>query len=232
MVQNDIIFTFPRDVHTINIIGKETLEYVVIKLNPDILFDTPKEAFMFKHLRQLVAPIPAELQQIHVLEGFNHQQIQAVHDLFINRPYQFEWAVKSHLFNFFYAYSNSLQQKGYSINGISTGKDDFSSITPAFEYIHDHFSTQITALDAAEHCHLSYSYFSRQFKKITGISFTQYLNFIRITEAEKLLLDHTATVTDIGFKVGFTDTSYFIRQFKNYKKITPKKFLQLVKDDF
>jgi len=232
MVENDIIFTFPRDVHTINTIANDPLEYVVIKLNPDLLFDSPKEAFMFKHFRQLVAPVPPKFQQIKALEGFDHKHLQVIHDLFINRPHLFEWKAKAYLFSFFYAYSNDLASRGYSINGVALGKDDLSSITPAFEYIHDNYSHPLTALDAAQHCHLSYSYFSRQFKKITGISFTQYLNFIRITEAERLLLDQSASVTDIGFKVGFTDTSYFIRQFKNYKKITPKQFLKLVKDDF
>lgn len=231
-VQGDIIFTFPKDVHTINIVGNEPLEYVVIKLDPDILFDMPKDAFIFKHFRQLVAPVPPKLQQIRDLDGFEHDNLRKVHDLFINRPLNFEWQAKAYLFSFFYAYSDLLKKHDCRINGDTMNNDDFSGISPAFEYIHDHYTEPIAASDTAAHCHLSYSYFSRQFKKITGISFTQYLNFIRITEAEKLLLDGQYSVTDIGFMVGFADTSYFIRQFKSFKKITPKKFLQLIKDDF
>ncbi len=230
--QGDIIFTFPRDVHTINTISGRPFEYIVIKLDPEFLFDMPKDAFMFKHFRQLVAPVPADLQLIHNLEGFNHDCLRQIHDLFVNRPYMFEWQAKSLIFSFFFTFSHYLRQQGYSINGDTMSTEDFSSITPAFEYIHNNFTNPITAADTASHCHLSYSYFSRQFKKITGITFTQYLNFIRITEAEKLLLGRKDSVTDISYKVGFTDTSYFIKQFKAHKKMTPKKFLQLVREDF
>lgn len=227
--KGDILFAFPRDVHMLNTVDNEPLEYVVIKLDPDILFDTYKDAFMFKHFRQLLAPVPPQMQLIHQLASYDHHNLKTVHDLFMNRPKSFDWSVKGLLYQFFYAYSNHLEAKGYAINGTLEGDEDISSITPAFQFIHQHFSEPITANDTAQHCHLSYTYFSRQFKKLTGISFTKYLNFIRITEAEKMLLDRHATVTDIGYKVGFTDTSYFIRQFKAFKKMTPKKFLQLVK---
>ncbi len=134
--------------------------------------------------------------------------------------------------SFFYEYANKLNDLGYPLFNEHIINEDLSNITPAFEYINEHYSDDITAKSVAEHCHLSYSYFSRQFKKITGIAFTQYLNFLRITEAEKMLLDQHISITDIGFAVGFTDTSYFIKQFKRFKKMTPKKFVQLIRDGF
>lgn len=230
--KNNILFAFPRDVHTINTIHNDPLRYVVIKLDPNLLFDTQKDAFMFKHYRQLLSPIPPELQLLEDLPGFDHEVLFEFHELFYHKPANFEWQAKSLIFNFFYAYNRYLTDQGYAINGHSDTHEDISSITPAFTYIHENFAQPITAANAAEYCHLSYSYFSRQFKKITGIPFTQYLNFIRVTEAERLLLEGKTTITDVGYKVGFSDTSYFIRQFKSFKKITPKKFLQLVKRNF
>ncbi len=232
--KGDILFIFPRDVHAITTYHNYDLEYIVIKLDPDMLFDSPKESFIFKNFRQLIAPIPAEYRHIDVKANFSFDRchFQDVHDLFLNKPYRFEWLAKSHLLNFFYQYSTMLNKEGYPLLTELASGDDLTNIIPAFNYIHEHYHEPITASSVAEHCHLSYSYFSRQFKKITGITFTHYLNFMRITEAEKLLLDRQDSVTSIGFTVGFTDTSYFIKQFKKFKKMTPKKFVQLVRDDF
>lgn len=234
MEKGDVIFSFPRDVHAINNIEGIDFEYVVIKLDPDMLFDSPKEAFAFKHFSQLISPIEPDMK--HLRPGdFPDYDFNRLYDtliLFTNKPPRFEWLAKAHILSFFYAYNNFLEKRGRRILGSLSYNDDLSNILPAFDYIHEHYHQQITAASVADHCHLSYSYFSRQFKKITGITFTKYLNFMRITEAEKLLLDRQASVTSIGFKVGFTDTSYFIKQFKIFKKMTPKKFMQLVREDF
>lgn len=232
--KGDILFVFPRDVHTFNTVAGNDFEYIVIKLDPDMMFDSPKEAFAFKHFGQLITPIPPEYKIIKAEErmSFNKSTLKQVHELFYHKPYRFEWLAKSILMGFFYEYAHRLNVAGYPMVSDEVVNDDLSNIIPAFDYINEHYSENISAKSVAEHCHLSYSYFSRQFKKITGIAFTQYLNFLRITEAEKLLLDRSSSITDIGFQVGFTDTSYFIKQFKKFKKMTPKKFVQLIRDNF
>lgn len=232
--KDSILFVFPRDVHTFNTVEGHEFEYVVIKLDPDMMFDAQKEAFAFKHFSQLIVPVPPDLKLISTDEpmSFNKRLLLQVHELFHYKPYRFEWLAKSHLMAFFYEYANKLNTAGYPLVNETGINDDLSNIMPAFDFVNDHYSEAISAKTVADHCHLSYSYFSRQFKKITGIAFTQYLNILRITEAEKLLLDRSSSITDIGFTVGFTDTSYFIKQFKKYKKITPKKFVQLIRDNF
>lgn len=55
-------------------------------------------------------------------------------------------------------------------------------------------------------------------------TFVDYLNYIRITEAKKLLLTTKMNVTEVALNVGYSNTSYFIRQFKRYNKLSPKQF--------
>jgi AraC-like DNA-binding protein len=57
-----------------------------------------------------------------------------------------------------------------------------------------------------------------------GKTFTNYLNYIRITEAEKLLLTTDKSMTEIALEVGFSSSSYFIQQFRQYKDISPFQF--------
>lgn len=73
-------------------------------------------------------------------------------------------------------------------------------------------------------CHMSYSYFSRMFKKVVHRSFREYLNYIRISKSELLLATTDLSITDIAMQTGFSTSSYFIQQFKLYKKISPKQF--------
>ena len=86
-------------------------------------------------------------------------------------------------------------------------------------------STEKLSLDAVSKKHgLGKSTFCRFFKKSMGVGFTDYLNKVRIKNAEFLLLNSGKTVTEIAFAVGFNDTSYFIKIFQKYNRMTPSEY--------
>lgn len=98
------------------------------------------------------------------------------------------------------------------------------------DYITEHFREPLSVRKAAKACNMSYSYFSRQFKNVFGKSFVEFLNFIRVMEAEKILLSTNRTITDIALEVGFTNTSYFIRHFQLIRGMSPKKYKNMLMD--
>ena len=72
---------------------------------------------------------------------------------------------------------------------------------------------------------VSCSYFSRWFKKVTGKTFKQYVNYVRINRAIQLLLNSDYNITEVAMMTGFATTSYFIKQFKGMEGgLSPKKF--------
>ena len=73
-------------------------------------------------------------------------------------------------------------------------------------------------------CNMSYRYFSRIFKRVMNKSFNDYLNFVRITEAEKLLTATDMNITEIAYATGFSSSSYFIKIFSKYKNVSPSRF--------
>lgn len=81
-----------------------------------------------------------------------------------------------------------------------------------------------SAREAAEACGLSYNYFCHNFKLAYGLSYTAYLESLRLHEAERLLLTTDKGITDIALAVGFGTTSYFIERFKKKYGIPPKAF--------
>ena len=91
-------------------------------------------------------------------------------------------------------------------------------------YISEHFNTQMTLDEVANHVHLHPSYFSTLFKHSTGSSFKEYLNMVRIEESKRLLSNTDFPIIDIAVAVGFDDQSYFSKVFKKYTGMTPKQF--------
>jgi AraC-like DNA-binding protein len=61
-----------------------------------------------------------------------------------------------------------------------------------------------------------------------GLTFTSYLNKLRVTEAARLLTEHAdAAVSEIAFAVGYANVSYFNKLFKEEYGCTPKAFRAL-----
>lgn len=91
-------------------------------------------------------------------------------------------------------------------------------------YINCHYADDITANDCAKQVFMSYSYFSRCFKKVMGMSFKDYLNHTRINHAESALMSTDKTISEISLDCGFNNVSYFISIYKKMKGITPSAF--------
>lgn len=97
-------------------------------------------------------------------------------------------------------------------------------IKKAMLYISEKFNTPLSLEEVATHVHLHPSYFSTIFKNVTGSSFKEYLNKIRIEESKLLLLNTDFSIIDIAIAVGFEDQSYFSKVFKKFTGTTPKQF--------
>ena len=102
-------------------------------------------------------------------------------------------------------------------------------IYDAVMYINRHYAEEITAESCSNHVFLSYSYFSRNFKQITGRTFRDYLMMTRINHAEKALVSSEKPITEIASDCGFNSVSYFIAMYKKLKGITPSTFRNIMK---
>ena len=97
------------------------------------------------------------------------------------------------------------------------------SIVKALEYIHAHFNENISLSDVADQLYLSPEYFSRLFKEVTGGNFSIYLINYRLNEAKNLLINTDLRITDISFRIGYNNHSYFSRLYKKYMGMTPEE---------
>ncbi len=88
-------------------------------------------------------------------------------------------------------------------------------------YINNHFQENITLDFLAESYFVSPYYLSRTFKKFTGLSFVEYLNSVRIKEAQRLLYKTEMSISEIGEAVGFNSNTHFGRVFKKIAGTSP-----------
>lgn len=98
------------------------------------------------------------------------------------------------------------------------------AIQDAAKYIYRHFREPLTLELISERAHLSPAYFSRRFKKLTGFGYKEYLNYVRLKEASRLLLETDLPIMDIAQLSGFSDGNYFGDLFKKEKGISPRMY--------
>ena len=81
-----------------------------------------------------------------------------------------------------------------------------------------------TVEEMAKKAHMSRSTLFRIFRKATGFTPLDYLLRARIHEAMRLLRESDASVTEIAFACGFSDSNYFSRQFRKYTGQPPTAY--------
>ena len=96
------------------------------------------------------------------------------------------------------------------------------------EYIEEHLAEHISLDALAGLVNLSRYYFCRAFKQSLGVPPHRYHNSRRIERARALLAKRELSVTEIGFQVGFCDTSSFSAAFRKITGQTPTGYLRNV----
>lgn len=101
------------------------------------------------------------------------------------------------------------------------------AIKKAIAYIDAHYQEDLSLKAVAEQVYLSPSYFSHMFKKITGESFSDYLNQVRISQAKQLLAADLYKMYQVAEMVGYKDYKYFSSVFKKITGISPTDYPKL-----
>ncbi|HTX92574.1 MAG TPA: substrate-binding domain-containing protein [Anaerolineales bacterium] len=91
----------------------------------------------------------------------------------------------------------------------------------AMAYIHEHYREPIGREDIADYVGVSEGYLSRSFNLETGLSLIHYLTRYRVQQAKQLLSTTDKAITEIAMEVGFSDSNYFSRVFRQEAGLSP-----------
>ena len=98
------------------------------------------------------------------------------------------------------------------------------SVIKAKTYINEHYREKIYLSALADHVHLNHQYLSVLFKKETGISISDYIAEVRMEHARFLLRNTTDSIQTISEAVGYPDSQYFSRRFRQTMEISPQAY--------
>lgn len=107
------------------------------------------------------------------------------------------------------------------------GKDDdtaLDQINAVVDRITGNVAKHLSASEVAAELGMSESRFSRFFRRITGNTFTDFVNRVRVNRACQLLMETDRLVTHICYEVGFNNVANFNRRFLEIKGMTPSEF--------
>lgn len=103
-------------------------------------------------------------------------------------------------------------------------KENETRINLVFNYIKQNAASTILLEQAAASVHLTSGAFCKFFKRMTGKTFSDYVNEIRIGNACNLITQTDKTIAQIAIESGFENQTYFNRVFLKKKNCTPKQF--------
>lgn len=106
----------------------------------------------------------------------------------------------------------------------------YNKVTEIIHYINEHYDDDSISLESiSDTFYISPYYLSRIFKNVTGFTYTEYLNHVRIQKAQRMLKESNLKVIDIAGKVGFNSLTHFGRVFKNNTRYTPSAYRKIHK---
>lgn len=98
-----------------------------------------------------------------------------------------------------------------------------NSVKGVINYIHENFKEKIKIEEILEESGFSRAYFSREFKKITGNSIVDYINFVRCSRTEELISTGDYIISEAAEMCGFSSMSYFSKTYKKFMGRLPSE---------
>lgn len=98
------------------------------------------------------------------------------------------------------------------------------SVIGAMEYLDNHPDEPLDIAALAEKCCMSYSTFLRAFKRLSGVTPSEYVAALRTQRAKALLSGGGESVLEIAMSLGYYDSAHFIKEFEKRTGYTPSEY--------
>lgn len=229
LLEKDDICIINKDqlhrIYCTNDLGKEC-DYILLYIEKDI-FTSNKEIY-----DKYISSIMDDKSFTHIIskgkDSFNKDisiYLSNIDQLEINKPEAYELNVIAYLHMLIRKLY--LKYKELNLNNESNISFDLFSYRKISEYIVNNYMNKITLEDLSNIAHISKNKICELFKEYTMSSFVDYLNSYRLEKAIYLLEKSDESMSNIAYRCGFNEQSYFNKIFLKYYEMTPKEYRKI-----
>lgn len=220
----------------------------IFDLMPDVIFWVKDEKgcfvyanqFFLEHigvtsLAQIVGLSDFDFSPVHIAKQFAVDDKKVMHGEVVNNRLEMNNTKSGDIAWFTTSKRPLLDEQGKAIGsyGISRHLEKTSLVLSGMDalkepvaYVRKNYMQDIRLKELADITHLSISALERRFKKYLGKTPKRFINEVRLENARRLLIETNIAVATIANDTGFTDHSYFSRQFQKLFKQSPSAFRQ------
>lgn len=229
--QGEMVIINAKEVHSVNVLDYGIHRSFAVKFLPETICSDSQSLMELKYILPYIISF-SDFKTYYTRAEVENSNIKNCIDNIMKedaeRDHAYKFAIRifiSHLFLNLIRKVNKIKPAKEEIK--ESIRNEFKNI---FHYIATNYADKLTAVQVAKRFGLRQSDFSANFKKITGKSFNEYLNYVRICKAKRMLISSEKNITEISLAVGFSNTSYFISCFKAQMDVTPATFKQIYTD--
>lgn len=239
----DLVFIQPRILHTIAFNSTEQIQQKYFQMEQYQQKPFQSETYVF-HLNYLGAnatdicatryllplmneeyTLPCHISPDHPAYASLNAIFSQINGLYEETPPGYELAIKSCLLQAIFLLLP------YGVSGKNQDTDSASEkLKTVLDYIHLHYADALSIKELAAQCYFSEYYFMRFFKKHMHMTVIEYLNNLRMEKAVELFEQGYTSIIEVSMSVGFHSLSYFHKVFREKFSMTPKQFLQQLKE--
>lgn len=189
-----------------------------------------------KHLNQVIGYSDFDFSPAHIAEQFKIDDNKVMAGEVVNERLEMNISVDNEISWFStskrvlldenktpigtYGVSRQLEKTSIAQAGIDALKIPVT-------YVHNNYMNEITLKTLANISHLSISALERRFKKYLNKTPNQFIKSVRLENARRLLVETNFPIATIANNTGYSDNSYFSRQFHQLFGKLPSEFRKI-----